>query len=584
MEKEKRLEFFIEFYFRIKLDLRNLFLHGLGMFLTCAIVSSDMGIRRTIATRSVVFFLICNVAFSQWTFTSDFIHHSDRASLNKEIERTSVRSPLDELDRAILIASLGFLELQASNPHAARTLFRAVESHCEGWRGREFSQFSGENQTRAYGVCALAGAELVSNRFPLFVLSGAARLESDLRALYLGELPEKEKLHLTGRLKTSIPLFHGQDIKASLMAWRVLERVAPEQKGTSYWLGVTLFRQGNVPQAEASFASAESQGDPLALLRASASTFTTEEEASYGMVPRIFSTPAFGQGFGFRAWDDRIGDRNLALLGGMTVSTRGNIWTEGRFHAFSESISVGASFLGGMRVRDYFGMGMNPASQETSHSTGEWNGQGEVGFAFGKSGSVTVGPSFYLFSGTLAPGVTTENLLGGFLQIAWDSRDRRVLPRKGIKVFLRPEAILSQAGVIGKWDAGFVFHHTFVPKHSISLNASARVASGTIPFNLFSDLYTLGVPGVREFRYMGSQALGFWATYRYRLVSWLQVGAFGAVASVANTWSDLLRDLTPGIGVEAELQFERSPRYYPRWELGYFGGQWLFQGGLRMPI
>jgi hypothetical protein len=237
------------------------------------------------------------------------------------------------------------------------------------------------------------------------------------------------------------------------------------------------------------------------------------------------------------------------------------------------------SSKGGNRVQDFFGLGMGPPSP-TSFLATLWDTELLLAYCFSK-GRLGVGVVNALFSSASLPAEWSALSYQALtLKLYWDTRDKLLLPRHGVRAAAEYEWIPT-SHPFSRW---YFLMEGFQPL-TVSQGLSAAVAGagreGNLPYNLLADLGLLAVPGVREFRYRGNFAVASWLQYRYRVAPGLLLGAFATTGAVAPKVEQLWAALRFGAGVSVEFSFERVPRLLPRWEFGIFNGQWTFQGGFR---
>lgn len=511
------------------------------------------------------------------------IQNATVETLQRRLETYGDSSPVSEKDRAELLLALGAIEDERGHPHAAAKALNQIEGFCNRWRVGRFEVFQGKERGRAVAVCALAGAELIANSFPLFQWGRLRKLGQDLFDFQLADMDEAERLYLTARLRSALGPLEGQDFRTALVSWRVLERAHPQTPGIDYGLGLTLFRQGNTQASEEAFEKAVLHRDPRALARAERLALSNEEEVGFGIAPMPFFSPARGVGLGVRVWNDRIADQKHSLFAMAAISTRGNIGGSLRLREFEWTgpFVLEISGRGGNRVQDFFGLGISsgPVAQSFMASLFE----GEVGVSYRWRGITFVaggtGQSFS--SATLPAGLFTEAYRGIFGEVIWDSRDKVFLPRRGSRLSIRQEWLTTSAKAFSRIRVAGELHLPLHLWHGVSLSFSGVGTQTDALYNLLPDLGMLGMPAVREFRYRGAFAAGAWFQYRYRVSNWLRAGAFANVGTVGLNTAEFFPSARGGFGVSAEFSFERAPRVNPRWEFGYFNQQWIFQGGLR---
>ncbi len=466
-----------------------------------------------------------------------------------------------------------FLDAESGRPHAAWETLRSIESVCRALPENHSLQ----------STCLLADAELLAKSSFFSNWTRMRSLKARILRFQLGEMEESARLHQTARLRSALGPLSGQDFRASLLSWRILERTHPETKGLNYGLGLTLFRQGNTVASEEAFHRAEEQNDSLALARAARAKYGGPEELDFG----VSVVPGFsisrGLGLGLRFWDDRIADRPRSISGFVGISTRGNFGGVLRFNELQlfSPLAVEVFARGGTRAQDFFGLGMHSVDVPQSFRIDLL--EAELGIRYSLLGLVmsTGGHFQQMAAYDLPQGLYIAPYVGWFIQGAWDGRDRLVQPRRGGRFSFRQELLATARGLGTRSTFTAEMHFPIslwqgVSLHSVVVNSPTRSA-----YNLLVDLGMLGIPGVREFRYRGEFAVAAWAQYRYSVLNWLRLGGFVSVGSTDNSLSSALGSIRAGIGLKSEFVVERSPRIVPALEMGIFNRQWIFQTGLR---
>jgi hypothetical protein len=514
-----------------------------------------------------------------WRVDSDEVQSSTQSEA--EAVFSSLR-PEEELGRAVWLQAAGHLALEASRPHEGRKYFLAVEDLCWSWQSRNFSQFKGFELARANGVCALVSAELAIHPFPVFSYFRLRRIASYTQAFLLNELPEVEKLHITARLRSALPPLDGLNFRSSLLSFRVMERLSPETKGTHYWLALTFRRQGQAELSLNSLHRAVEEADPRAVLVKPGVDRRWGSDLSYGFTLFPFVSPAKLQGLGVRYWDDRLDDGPFSLLASAEGSLRGNLSGALRLGYQWDTWSLFSEFEGGRIPRDFFGLGMQGSAPVLGFSTTLF--QGGIGFSrsVGLQSLYSFGSVFQAMDAAPVPGAIFSSYGGAFVSFEWDARDRATLTRNGLRLGVKVKGLGSSLGAAVIVEPVFSAHRTFGLRHTFSLYASARATGGNLPVNALCDLYAMDMPLARQFRFQDSQGIMAVLSYRWLVAQWVHLSAFGVAGSVADRWEALFRSAAPGVGLGIDLQFERLPRFSPRWEFGNFAGEWIFQSAGRV--
>jgi hypothetical protein len=537
-------------------------------------------------------FLMSVLGFADTSFLSPELQNADAESLRRRLATYGDSSPQSELEQAMHWMALGALERESGHPHAAHRAWSKVEDFCVGWRMSQYESLSAKLAARAAAVCALAGAERTAQGLPWMHYFSAKRLAADTQNVLLGDAEDSERLHVTGRLRAALSPVYGQDFRNSLMSWRVLERSAPTAAATDYWLGLALERQGNLPLAAQSIERAAklTVPDPRAVLHLKRSETRSFDALDFGWGPIFGASPARGMGAGMRVWDDRLGDAHRSVAAAVLATTRGNLsggaeFTEGQWFApFRLALQVTASH----RVRDYFGLGVaSTYASITDFRTTTWDADALLSTPVGGSFEVAAGVTQRNFASDILPaGVVGKTMQGILVEAKFDTRDRATAPRQGFFGRLRQEWLFTQPGtvLITRTRLHGAAHWRLSMRHTVHANAAVLATNGSVPYNALSDLFDTDMPGVREYRLMESQAAALWFTYRYQLLAWLRVGAFGSLGAVAVDLAGLPGAARAGAGLEVQFIGERSPRFAPLWSFGLFNGEWIFQGGLRSEL
>ncbi len=496
-------------------------------------------------------------------------------------------SGVGQLESAAWLSALGGLEAEAGRPHAARAAWRRLNALCDEWRGLHYKQFQGSDGGRAAALCLQAAAEIsAQDSFPIRWGLGK-QIQGDWLAFQTADLEEAERLSLTGRIRTSLSPAYGQDFRAALVALRILERLAPATPATAYWIGKALERQGNTPMAEEAFAQAlaSTPPDPRAGARARRMALGDDDEPTYGWTPYLFTSPARGFGGGALLWDDRIADTRRAYRLDAFLSSRGNYFASAKIGDSATlaplQLQLGGSF--GYRKWDYFGAGMVAAPVQTFGVTAA-HAELEIGspayYGWRLSG---VGVLRHVDAAGTAP-LSFEGSQGFGHVLEWDATDRRQSPRRGVRIGWRQEYLWTKASQLFFSRSLFEaeFHWPIALRHRLSLQAALGITSAfPALINGNFDPATLGAPGIREFRYQSAAMAASWIRYRFRLLNWLGAGLFGAAAAADTLVSNLPNQVKLGGGIDFDFVLARSPQFTPRWEMGVFNGEWIFQGGFR---
>ncbi len=514
-----------------------------------------------------------------WRLDSDELQ---QATLEEADAVLSRFSPSDEIGKALWLQAAGHLALEARQPHAGRKYFLAAEDLCDAWQSKSFSQFQEVERGRANAVCALVEAELATHPFPVFSYFRLQRAQAYSQAFLLSELPEIEKIYATARLRSALPPLGGSNFRSSLFSFRVLERLSPQTKGLNYWLALTFRRQGQAELASESLRRAVDEGDPRAVLIRPSLDSRWGSDESYGITLVPLSSPAKLQGLGVRYWDDRLADGPISLLVSLEGTLRGNFGGSLRVGYQPNGWALAAELEGGRVVRDYFGPGMGGGTAYIGFPTTQLRGRFSFWQGIGFQKTVSFGLVFHAVDVGSFSGAPFSSFLGSFASFDWDNRDRAVMPRNGLRLNIKAKALRSTLGQALVFETVFSAHRTIGLRHTFLFQASTRSAAGSLPVNALSDLYALDVPLAREFRFQDSQAAGAFVAYRWLAAPWLHLGLFGVVGSVGDRWESLLNSPALGAGLSFDLQFERIPRFSPRWEFGNFAGEWIFQTAARV--
>lgn len=516
---------------------------------------------------------------STWQLDSDKIQSATQSEAEAML---SSASSLQELDRALWFQAAGHLALEASQPHAGRKYFLVVEDLCDSWDQKKFLPFGEKERGRAYAVCALVEAELSIHPFPLFSYFRLQKVDRYAQGFLAEEVPEVEKHYAVARLRSALPPIGGLDFRSSLLSFRVLERLSPQTKGVHYWLAQAFRRQGQSKLSLESLERAVSEGDPRAVLVSPGIDRRWGSDYSYGFSVYPFTSPAKQQGLGVRYWDDRLQDSPLSLFVSSEASLRGNLNGLLQLGYQRSRWALTASFEGGRVVRDFFGSSQTGGLTVLGFPTSQVSGRVAFAHAVGVQKTVSVGPVFQAIDVGSFTGASFSSFFGGFATFEWDNRDRIVLTRDGVRLGLKVKALGSAVGEALIFETAFSSYRTLRLRHTFSFQASARSAAGKLPVNAFSDLYAMEVPLAREFRFQEAQAASAFLSYRWLAAPWAHLGTFLVVGSVGDRWEQVVRSPAFGAGVGFDFQFERIPRFSPRWEFGNFGGEWIFQTVTRL--
>ncbi len=523
-----------------------------------------------------------DLLFSPW-------NRWDAATLRRKLDTYGDSSTQSQLERAEYWQALAVLETENGHPHASHAAWKHVEQLCQGWRANQYNAYSGKIRGRAIALCALAGAEHTAQGLPYLHWGASKNLRADVQDFLLGDLEEAERLHATGRLRAGLSPFFGLDFKTALLSWRVLERQTPTAIATDYWTAVTLERQGNQAAAAEAMEKAlkSSPPDVRAVARAERKDFRSLEALDFGWAPTVSSTPARGVGLGLRFWDDRIADQGHAVGVAVHGTLRRALW--GNFQ-FTESewtapLRLRLSANAHSRLRDYFGLGMtSPATAVQEFNAVSWESEWAISFPLGYLDTAVSVLARNYTSDALPAGLAVQPAQGFAAQVVWDNRDRTIAPRSGLYLLGRAEWLAPTASPVLRTRLVLAKHFRLALRHTVHAHAALSTASGTAAFNQLSDLEGTGAPGIREMRWVDANAAAAWLQYRYLALPWLRLGVFGTWGAVAASVAGLPSSGRWGAGIEAQLLFERTPRFAPTWELGVFNQEWIFQGGIRVEL
>ncbi len=496
-------------------------------------------------------------------------------------------APRDLTRKAAWLTALAALEYEAWHPHAATRAWKELDSLCDEWRGTDFQSFQGRTLGCARAACALATAELTqADHFPIF-LSKRSRLLEDAAAFRIADLlEEEERLSLNGRLLIALSPLYGQDLASGIVFLQFLDQVAPNSAGTHYWMGLAHFRKGDLAAAEKSFLRAQSTRDPRALLRRQTQKWGELHEPTFGWVPTFQATPSRGIGVGVILWDDRLGDARRGFQLEAQGSTRGNLTARGRYQELSllEPATLAFSVAAGTRVWDYFGAGMLQQGLRTFQVLeSEWT-LSVLSARYGWFQAWLSGIARTAHSNESPPYLSVKGSRGVGVGMQWDGTDRLVAPQRGLFLQFRFEWLWANQSNLGFYRllSSLSKYWQLRPHHLLNLSGVVQATGDSAPFNARSDLATLGVPGIREFRYQDVRIAALWLRYGYQRWSWASLGGFLTLAGAAGGFTLIPSALRWGAGVEMDFHFARTPRMVPRFELGLFNGEWIVQAGVRL--
>lgn len=484
-----------------------------------------------------------------------------------------------DLQRAESLLDSSLLHQESGRPHAAARELRELEGYCTQWRTGAYESLAEAERGPAARVCVLAGAETLSRKLLPWDLGRARSLKAETVRFQTDAMPEPLRLEGIGRLRAALPPLFGQDFRASLVAWRFLERMAPDTPGIHTQMGLTFFRQGNADAAREAFARGVERAEPVAIARAARVAADGPQDPGFGWMPYLFSSPTTGFGLGVAGWDDRVADTRRLLKARVRVSTR--LWAEGRVDWEDRQT------LSPVRV----GLALEAARRTQP------NGVGVFDWSYldaGPSLTVAAGPARLYGRYAARParyGVLPAGQHGygtHFFEVGavWDDLDRPEIPRHGSRVELahgwardinggRGYRILRLRGL---------FHHAPSSRDLLSLALGMAWAPGEVPQGLMPDLAADGeVAALAPWRRQQASVAGMTVRYRYSLLPWLRPGAFATVGATGGASFELER-VGWGAGVDVAFVIHRSPRALPRWEFGIFNGSFIFQGGLNLAL
>ncbi len=443
---------------------------------------------------------------------------------------------------------------QKGLPHAARAAWEACDKTCLTLRPDAFAAVEPRSRGKVAGHCAWVAAELLAEEPSPWHFSKARRLKQDWLTFQTSDVAEKERLLLTGRLRAALSPPYGQDFLASLLALRTLERLAPERPEVKKEIAVSLYRQGNSAAARR-----ELGGD---------FDWLPNLDFDYGVRPYFFNSPARGIGVGVVAWDDRLSDGPVSVFTQASLSSRLNL----RANLVARYAGWSAAVGGADEIQD---------SALGSFRTTRLGGQVSYNYPVGNFGIEVEGQAEVFGPRGLPPGYVTSHFIGGTLKPYWDTRDRVEFPRSGSYVSFGTGLFSAASSPFLKLQLEGAAHRSLSVRQTISFAVNAYSVSHSAPFNAWGDLSKEGgVLGVQLFRFRERAMAGASVRYRHRVLGWLHSGAYVSTAVVGDNFERAMQTLRLGAGMEATLQFTRSPRWLPRWELGWFDGAWVFQGGM----
>ncbi len=485
-----------------------------------------------------------------------------------------------------------FLSVDAAerdfHPHQAARLRNAFGSRCDVAEASGWAEISSEDQARISFLCSLVRRE-VWQKSSLTSLGLMRILHPEPQVPWetLKSLDFGERTVWESRAFLTTGNHPARTLGKSLLSLESVTRLYPHFPDGHWWKYEAALNQRQQSRIASAFSDLQSAA------QVSLSDNEKGQEAnsarrrldglSYGVTPEIEYRSFLGIVGGIRIWDDRLGDEARTFAASAQVSSTETLLARVRFEdrSWLAPLALNMEFSGGWDRHGYRGAGSSSASLFRQAS-----GNSRLGADMPLWGQLSVQAGYKIWAtgnersdgvASLIP-ISSTRGHGPYVGGLWDTRDSRVVPRRGQKISLElTQTSLSDARSSSLFEAR-ARGETYFPidrYRSWSATVAGAIYDG---LNRRDLLPTWGyeellLPGLSGERYRARAGLGVTIEFQQRLGEGFRALAF--VTSVLFKDPQVVSDSAiggGGLGIEAAYSRKTSPTF--RAELGWISGEW----------